>query len=157
MNKKLLKASIDPLESDEMLLLFDDESTDTIELYYPDQYTVALDDGESLTHIAMEERDIIYNELKRFAIVELNKPNKEELEPLPKYNKDWVQRIVRLDKSMQNKGGEFFPEGTLMVVSKRSKKDATLHLRPIKGSIIVSESDCSFIGSKVHLGFNNRQ
>lgn len=75
MAKKLLSATIDPMESEVMQLSFDDNSTDTIELFYPDQYTVAIDDGESLESLTVEDKALIYDELKRFAIVELNKPD----------------------------------------------------------------------------------
>lgn len=75
MAEKLLKVTIDPINSDVMVLLFSDETTQTLELFYPDQYTVAIDDGESLDGLAVEEKALIYDELKRFAIVELNKPD----------------------------------------------------------------------------------
>lgn len=75
MAKKLLSATIDPMESEVMQLSFDDNSTDAIELFYPDQYTVAIDDGESLESLTVEDKALIYDELKRFAIVELNKPD----------------------------------------------------------------------------------
>ena len=75
MTKKLLSATIDPMESEVMQLSFDDNSTDAIELFYPDQYTVAIDDGESLESLTVEDKALIYDELKRFAIVELNKPD----------------------------------------------------------------------------------
>lgn len=79
MTKKLLSAAIDPMESEIIKLLFDDNSTDTVELYYPDQYTVAIDDGESLEYLTGEDKALVYEELKRFAIVELNKP---EIKPI---------------------------------------------------------------------------
>lgn len=75
MAEKLLKVTIDPINSDVMNLLFSDETTKTLELFYPDQYTVAIDDGESLESLTVEDKALIYDELKRFAIVELNKPD----------------------------------------------------------------------------------
>lgn len=79
MDIKLLSATIDPMQSEIIQLLFTDSSTDTVELFYPDQYTVAIDDGENLMNLSVEDKMLVYDELKRFAIAELNKP---ELKPV---------------------------------------------------------------------------
>lgn len=67
------------MQSEIIQLLFTDNSTDTVELFYPDQYTVAIDDGENLEGLTGEDKALVYDELKRFAIAELNMP---ELKPV---------------------------------------------------------------------------
>ena len=75
----------------------------------------------------------------------------------PKFNKDCLQRVVRLKKTVRNRGGETFLEGDLMVVTKRNKSESTVHVRPLKGSIIIDEDDCEFLGDKEAFGFNKYQ
>ena len=72
MIKQLLSATIDPMGSEVMQLLFTDGSTGTVGLFYPDQYTVAIDDGENLDGLTGEDKALVYDELKRFSICELN-------------------------------------------------------------------------------------
>lgn len=75
----------------------------------------------------------------------------------PDLNKDCIQRVVKLNRTVQNKAGELFPEGTLMIVTQRHKHDKEVSIRPISGSIRVSEDACNFLGDKDDFGFSPQQ
>ncbi|ELY1989159.1 hypothetical protein SL034_004247 [Vibrio harveyi] len=83
-------------------------------------------------------------------------PNKSKGE-FPTHNKDCIQRVVQLNRTIQNKAGELFPEGTLMIVTQRHKRDKEVTIRPLNGSIRVSEDACDFLGSKEDFGFEKKQ
>lgn len=63
-----------------------DGSKAQLELFYPDEFTVMLDDGINLTVEGYSELDKgkIYDELKRYAIIELNKPQLKSLKATAK-------------------------------------------------------------------------
>lgn len=75
MASRIKKAVIE--ESGYITVYHSDDSESMLELFYPDQYTVMLDDGVNLSVEGYSEVDKgkIYEELKRYAIVELNKPH----------------------------------------------------------------------------------
>lgn len=75
----------------------------------------------------------------------------------PDKNKDCTQGVVRLKKTMFNQAGQGFPEGQLMIVSKRKKGDKSVTLRPVHGQLVCSEDDVDFLGKKVELGFEPTQ
>jgi len=80
-----------------------------------------------------------------------------ELKAFPTFNKDCIQRVVQLNRSVKNRAGELFPQGTLMVITQRHKRSNEVTIRPLKGSIRVNEEDCDFLGDKVEFGFEQNQ
>lgn len=77
--------------------------------------------------------------------------------PFPELNKDCIQRVVQLNRTIRNKAGELFPEGTLMIVTQRHKRSKEVSIRPLNGSIRVSEDACNFLGDKDDFGFSTQQ
>ncbi|UKA04947.1 hypothetical protein [Photobacterium damselae] len=101
------------------------------------------------------EYDALMEELDRVRS-DLHNSSDEE-NKLPERNSDCIQRVVQLNRTVQNKAGELFPKGTVMIITQRHKRDKEVTLRPINGSIRVSEDACDFKGSKEDFGFSPYQ
>lgn len=76
---------------------------------------------------------------------------------LPKKNADCRQGVVQLKESMVNAAGEVFAEGQLMVITNRRKRDGSVELRPLRGSIRCSEENVHYVAPKKALGFGDNQ
>lgn len=81
----------------------------------------------------------------------------EVISQFPDLNKNCIQRVVQLNRTIKNKAGELFPKGTLMIVTQRHKRDKEVSIRPLNGSIRVSEDACDFLGDKELFGFSSLQ
>lgn len=143
---------------------FASDSGDFITLVYPngrEEHHELYHEGNRVTFEALpyaqndERLPFLWDEIER-----LNEElyGSDELsKPFPDLNKDCVQRVIQLNKTVKNRAGELFPEGTLMVITQRHKRDKEVTIRPLNGSIRVSEDDCDFIGDKSLIGLSEQQ
>ncbi|WP_070966725.1 hypothetical protein [Vibrio sonorensis] len=155
MSQKLTYSARTNEHEDHIVLVCTAESGDVSEIAHELYHTENDVEFEALPYeVGTTEFDVMMEELERLR-AELY--GKRKRQPFPELNKDCIQRVVQLNRSIQNKAGELFPEGTLMVVTQRHKRDKEVSIRPLNGSIRVSEDACNFLGDKDDFGFSPQQ